>query len=54
MREDAKTCPAQVWLDSANTTLLGEPDFGLLTQTEVVNAAQRVCSVVDTPGCAGL
>jgi len=34
---------------SVSATLLGEPDFGLLTQTEVVNAAQRVCSVVDTP-----
>src|SRR4030095_5762704 len=34
---------------SVSATLLGEPDFGLLTQTEVVNVAQRVCSVVDTP-----
>ena len=34
---------------SLSATLLGEPDFGLLTQTEVVNGAQRVCSVVDTP-----
>jgi methylisocitrate lyase len=34
---------------SVSATLLGEPDFGLLTQTEVVNAAQRICSVVDTP-----
>jgi 2,3-dimethylmalate lyase len=34
---------------SVSATLLGEPDFGLLTQTEVVNTAQRVCSVVDTP-----
>ncbi|HUK42577.1 MAG TPA: isocitrate lyase/PEP mutase family protein, partial [Candidatus Acidoferrales bacterium] len=34
---------------SLSATLLGEPDFGLLTQTEVVNAAQRVCSVVETP-----
>lgn len=34
---------------SVSATLLGEPDFGLLTQTEIVNAAQRVCSVVDTP-----
>src|ERR1041384_4401584 len=32
-----------------SATLLGEPDFGLLTQTEVVNAAQRICSVVETP-----
>ena len=28
---------------------MGEPDFGVLTQTEVVEAAQRICSVVDTP-----
>jgi 2-methylisocitrate lyase-like PEP mutase family enzyme len=34
---------------SLSATLLGEPDFGLLTQTEVVTAAQRICSVVDTP-----
>jgi 2,3-dimethylmalate lyase len=34
---------------SVSATHLGEPDFGLLTQTEVVNAAQRICSVVDTP-----
>ena len=34
---------------SLSATLLGEPDFGLLTQTEVVNAAQRVCSVIDIP-----
>ena len=34
---------------SLAATLLGEPDFGLLTQTEVVAAAQRICSVVGTP-----
>lgn len=34
---------------SLSATLLGEPDFGLLTQTEVVGAAQRICSVVDAP-----
>ena len=34
---------------SLSATLLGEPDFGLLTQTEVVGAAQRICSVVDMP-----
>jgi len=34
---------------SLAATLLGEPDFGLLTQTEVVAAAQRICAVVDTP-----
>ena len=34
---------------SLSATLLGEPDFGLLTQTEVVSAAQRICSIVETP-----
>jgi 2,3-dimethylmalate lyase len=34
---------------SLSATLLGEPDFGVLTQTEMLNAAQRICSVVDTP-----
>ena len=34
---------------SLSATVLGEPDFGLLTQTEVVNAAQRICSVIDIP-----
>lgn len=34
---------------SLSATLLGEPDFGLLTQTEVVTAAQRICAVVETP-----
>jgi len=34
---------------SVSATLLGQPDFGLLTQTEVVSTAQRICSVVDTP-----
>jgi len=34
---------------SLSATLLGEPDFGLLTQTEVIAAAQRICSVVGTP-----
>ena len=34
---------------SLSATLLGEPDFGLLTQTEVIGAAQRICSVVGTP-----
>lgn len=34
---------------SLSATLLGEPDFGLLTQSEVLSAAQRVCSVVPTP-----
>jgi methylisocitrate lyase len=34
---------------SLSASLLGEPDLGLLTQTEVVSAAQRICSVVDSP-----
>jgi 2-methylisocitrate lyase-like PEP mutase family enzyme len=34
---------------SLSATLLGEPDFGLLTQSEVVSAAQRICAVVETP-----
>ena len=34
---------------SLSATLLGEPDFGLLTQTEVVNAAQRICALADLP-----
>jgi methylisocitrate lyase len=34
---------------SLSATLLGEPDFGVLTQTEVVAAAQRICSITDTP-----
>jgi 2,3-dimethylmalate lyase len=34
---------------SLSATLLGEPDFGVLTQSEVVNAARRICSVVDIP-----
>jgi methylisocitrate lyase len=34
---------------SLSATLLGEPDFGLLTQSEVVAAAQRICSVVKAP-----
>jgi 2-methylisocitrate lyase-like PEP mutase family enzyme len=34
---------------SLSATLLGEPDFGLLTQTEVVSAAERICSVTATP-----
>jgi len=34
---------------SLSASLLGEPDFGLLTQTEMLSAAQRICSVVETP-----
>src|SRR5262245_54726140 len=34
---------------SLSATLLGEPDFGMLTQSEVVGAAQRICAVIDAP-----
>lgn len=34
---------------SLSATLLGEPDFGLLTQTEMLSAAQRICGLVETP-----
>jgi 2-methylisocitrate lyase-like PEP mutase family enzyme len=34
---------------SLSATLLGEPDFGVLTQTEVLAAAQRICAVTDVP-----
>ncbi len=34
---------------SVSATLLGEPDFGLLTQTEAIGAASRICSVIETP-----
>jgi len=34
---------------SLSATLLGEPDFGLLTQTEMLSATHRICSVVETP-----
>jgi methylisocitrate lyase len=34
---------------SLSASLLGEPDFGLLTQTEVIAAASRICPIIDTP-----
>ncbi|HXG51888.1 MAG TPA: isocitrate lyase/PEP mutase family protein [candidate division Zixibacteria bacterium] len=34
---------------SLSATLLGQPDFGLLTQTEVIAAATRICSVTRVP-----
>lgn len=34
---------------SVAATLLGEPDFGILTQTEMLSAARRVCAVTDVP-----
>ena len=32
-----------------SATRLGKPDFGLLTQTEVLDAAARICAAVDVP-----
>ncbi len=32
-----------------SASLLGEPDFGLITQTQMVDAAQRLCAAVDIP-----
>ena len=32
-----------------SATVLGEPDLGLLTQTEMLNAAYRICGAVDVP-----
>ena len=34
---------------SVSATYLGEPDFGLLTQTELLLASQRICSVTPLP-----
>ena len=34
---------------SLAATMLGEPDFGILTQTEMLSAAQRICSVTALP-----
>jgi len=34
---------------SVAATTIGEPDMGLLTQTEMVDAARRVCGSVDIP-----
>ncbi len=34
---------------SVAASLLGEPDVGLLTQTEVIDAARHICRVVDCP-----
>jgi methylisocitrate lyase len=34
---------------AVSATQLGEPDFGLLTQTEMAAAAARVCRAVDVP-----
>src|ERR1044071_5586763 len=34
---------------SVAATLLGEPDFGYLTQTEMADTARRVCRLTDRP-----
>jgi methylisocitrate lyase len=34
---------------SLSASLLGEPDFGLITQTEVIEAARRICAVAGIP-----
>jgi methylisocitrate lyase len=34
---------------SVSATFLGEPDFGVLTQTELLAASQRICSVTPLP-----
>jgi len=34
---------------SVAATLLGEPDFGLLTQTEMADTARRVCRLTERP-----
>jgi methylisocitrate lyase len=34
---------------SVAATLLGEPDLGLLTQTEMIDRARRICMSVDIP-----
>ena len=34
---------------SVSATYLGEPDFGILTQTELLSASQRICSVTPLP-----
>jgi methylisocitrate lyase len=34
---------------SVSATYLGEPDFGLLSQTDLLSASQRICSVTDLP-----
>ena len=34
---------------SVAATMIGEPDMGLLTQTEMIRKAQQICSSVDIP-----
>ena len=34
---------------SLAATTIGEPDFGLLTQTEMIDQARRICASVDLP-----
>ncbi len=32
-----------------SATMLGEPDFGILTQTEMLSAVRRICGAVENP-----
>ena len=34
---------------AVSATLIGEPDFGLLTQSEVIDRARRICRSVNIP-----
>ena len=34
---------------AVSATFIGEPDFGLLTQSEIIDRARRICSSVSTP-----
>ncbi|MFP6687036.1 MAG: isocitrate lyase/phosphoenolpyruvate mutase family protein, partial [Polyangiaceae bacterium] len=34
---------------AVSASYLGEPDFGLLTQNEMLDVARRVCRAVDIP-----
>ena len=34
---------------AVSATLIGEPDLGLLTQTEIIDRARRICHSVDIP-----
>ena len=34
---------------AVSATLIGEPDLGLLTQTEIIDRARRICRSVDIP-----
>lgn len=34
---------------AVSATYLGEPDFGILTQSEILDVARRICRVIDIP-----